>query len=67
MKLHLQQELQNRGTATLISYKPNDNVNRKLESNSDALKVDIKTHPGEFGSETISFYIPVSKWGFPEA
>ena len=43
MQLYLQQELQKFGTVTPIAYKPYITVNKKWDSKSDALKVDIKT------------------------
>ena len=63
MKLHLQQELYNRGTDPPVSYKPDITVDKKTESKSDALKVDINTHPGKVGIEKISIYVPVFKKG----
>ena len=60
MNLNLQQGIQNHGPSSPISYKPDVTVKNKLESNSDSLKVDIKTHKGYVGSEP-PLYIPMFK------
>ena len=65
MKLHLQEEIQNFGTAPPIYYKIDVTVNKKTESRSDSIELNIKTHPGEKGIETISLYVLVFNQGLP--
>ena len=48
MKLQLK-ELNTRGTVPPISYKPYSIFNMKPDSDSDSLKVYMKTHPDETG------------------
>ena len=67
IQINLQKDIQNSGPAPPIGYTPDITVNNEADSKSESLNVDIKTHLGEVGSETISFYIPVFKQKSPEA
>ena len=51
---------------TLIYYHPDTTVNKNHEENSEYLKVDIKTQPGEANSKYVSLYVPVFKTGASE-
>ena len=62
MKIQLQ-ESKICGTSPLISYKPESTVNMITEYKSNSFKGDIKNHPGETGSKTISLYVRVFKEG----
>ena len=57
----------NRGPPPPISYKPNVTIGKTPTENSDSLKVDIKTQPGESDSERVAIYMPLFRTGIPEA
>ena len=68
MKIHLPKEdRKSWGLPPPISYKPDATTGKTLTENSDSLKVDIKTQPGERYSEMVEIYVPLLWTGSPKS
>ena len=68
MKLNIPKEdLTNFGPPPPIFYKPDPNVSKNPEDNSDSLRVNIKTQPGKSNNETVVIYVLLFQTGSLEA
>ena len=55
------------GLQFLIYYNPNVTIEKTPTENSESLKINIKTQPGEKDSETVDIYMPLFWTGSPES
>ena len=67
IKLQTYNNFKIQGPPPPISYKPDQKIGKNPKDNLDYLKVDIKTQPGDKGSEMVAIYVTIFRNGSPES